>query len=225
MSHVPRSPRDLVMGSIAGQAALAVQPAAQALYEAGGREILAAAAQVGLQKVVTGTTSGTVAAVVPALLAPAAQEAAVMIGPRLVRELTGKATTTAVAMSARTAGGQILRTGLRAGAVGLVVDAAFGAVQGVRAYRRGEMTGKEACVHTAVEAGTGAVSTTAGVLLAAGAIALTGGLAGTAVMAIGAGGAIATKLGLGRLLRRDRPAHPVPSDTPPAPDPAAELPN
>jgi hypothetical protein len=210
------------MGSIAGQAALAVQPAAQALYEAGGREILAAAAQVGLQKVVTGTASSTVATVVPVLLAPAAQEAAVMIGPRLVRELTGGATKTAV-VSARAAGGQILRTGLRAGAVGLVVDAAFGAVQGVRAYRRGEMTGKEAAVHTAVEAGTGAVSTTAGVLLAAGAIALTGGLAGSAVMAIGAGGAIATKLGLGRLLRRERPSQPVPSDTSPAPD--AELPN
>lgn len=224
MSHVPRSTRDLVMGSIAGQAALAAQPAAQALYEAGGREILAAAAQVGLQKVVTGTTSHTVAAVAPVLLAPAAQEASVLIGPRLVQELTGGAAKT-VALSARAASAQVLRTGLRAGAVGMVVDAAFGAMQGVRAYRRGEMTRKEACVHTAVEAGTGAVSTTAGVLLAAGAIALTGGLAGSAVMAIGAGGALATKLGLGRLLRRERRSEPAPSDISQPPDPAAELAN
>jgi hypothetical protein len=224
MSHVPSNTRDLVMGSIAGQAALAAQPAAQALYEAGGRELLAAAAQVGLQKIVTGTTAGTVASVAPVLLAPGAQEAGALIGPRLVRELTGQATRTA-ALTARAASAQVLRTGLRAGAVGLVVDAAFGAVQGVRAYRRGEMTRKQACVHTAVEAGTGAVSTTAGVLLAAGAIALTGGLAGTAVMAIGTGGALATKLGLGRLLRRGRRDQPGSSDTSSPPAPAGELPN
>jgi hypothetical protein len=64
------------------------------------------------------------------------------------------------------------------------------------------MTRKQACVHTAIEAGTGAVSTATGVALVAGVIALTGALAAPTVLAIGAGGALATKLGLTRLLRR-----------------------
>ncbi|WAS96635.1 hypothetical protein [Nannocystis punicea] len=125
----------------------------------------------------------------------------------VVRTLAGDA---ARATTARAAGAQLLRTATRAGAIGLVVDAIFGAVEGLLAYQRGEMTGEQACEHVLVEASTGAVSTSAGVMLAACAVTLTGGLPGAALMAIGAGGAVAAKLGLVRML--DEPTA-EPADT------------
>lgn len=192
--------RDLVMGALAGQAALAARTAARALYDAGGRDVLPAAAQAGLQTVLTGgTATSAVAAAAPVLLV----EGAAQLGGRV-------AIGAAAATTMRTAGAQIARTATRAGLVGLVLDAAFGAAEGITAYRRGTMTGKQACIHTTIEAGTGAASTSIGVLLAAGAVALTGGLAAPAVMAIGTGGALATKLGLRRLLTRPRQAAPLP---------------
>jgi hypothetical protein len=202
MQDSAHSHRDLVMGALAGQAALAARTAARALYDAGGREVLPTVAQAGLQTVLTRTATGTVATAAPTLLVDAAVTGAAEV------------TSLAVVTTARAAGAQIARTAARAGVVGLVVDAAFGAAEGVMAYRRGTMTGKQACVHATVEAGTGAASTSVGVLVAAGAVALTGGLAAPAVMAIGTGTALAAKLGLRRLFVRNRaskPAAPLPA--------------
>lgn len=191
------------MGALAGQAALAARSAARTLYDTGGREVLPTVAQAGLQTVLTRTASSTVAGAAPTLVDVAAQAGAAEV------------VSLAVVTTARAAGLQIARTAARAGVVGLVIDAAFGAAEGVVAWRRGTMTGKQACVHATVEAGTGAASTSVGVLVAAGAVALTGGLAAPAVMAIGTGTALATKLGLKRLFVRNRASTPV------APLPAA----
>lgn len=142
-------------------------------------------------------------AVAPTLLvegAVAAESVAAAV-PSGLRALT-VATGAAAVQTARAAGAQVLRGALRAGGVGLVIDGAVGAVSGIWRYRRGTMTGKQACMHTVSEAGTGAVATATGVALAAGVIALTGPLAAPTVLAIGAGGALASKLGLTRLLRR-----------------------
>jgi hypothetical protein len=199
-------PRNLVMGAIAGQGALGVQHAAQALYEAGGKRLLGESLQAGVQRICTRGALDTITVLAPTLLvegaasAAAASAAASAIPPGL-RALT-VATGTAAVHTARAAGAQVLRGALRAGGVGLVIDGALGAVSGLWAYRRGSMTGKQVCMHTVTEAGTGAVSTATGVALAAGVIALTGALAAPTVLAIGAGGALATKLGLTRLLRR-----------------------
>ena len=189
------------MGAIAGQAALGVQEAAQALYVAGGQRLLHAGVQAGVQRLCTRGALDTVTLLAPTLLIAGAAEAssAAAVPSTLL------AVASATAQTARAAAGQVLRGALRAGGIGLVVDGAVGAVSGLWAYHRGAMTGKQACVHTATEAGTGAVSTATGVALAAGVIALTGGLAAPTVLAIGAGGALATKLGLTRLLQR-RPA-------------------
>jgi hypothetical protein len=193
-------PRDLVMGAIAGQAALGVQEAAQVLYTAGGQRLLHAGVQAGVQRLCTRGALDTVTLLAPTLLIAGAAEASAAAVPS-----TLLAVASATAQTARAAAGQVLRGALRAGGIGLVVDGAVGAASGLWAYRRGVMTGKQACMHTATEAGTGAVSTATGVALAAGVIALTGGLAAPTVLAIGAGGALATKLGLTRLLQR-RPA-------------------
>ncbi len=195
--HVHTNPRDLVMGAIAGQGALGVQHAAQALYEAGGKRLLHEGLQAGVQRMCTRASLETITVLAPTLLV-AEGAAAVPSGLRALTVATGAA----AVQTARAAGAQVLRGALRAGGVGLVIDGAVGAVSGLWAYRRGTMTGKQACLHTVREAGTGAVSTATGVALAAGVIALTGTLAAPTVLAIGAGGALASKLGLTRLLRR-----------------------
>jgi len=199
----PRELGNVVMGAVAGQGALGVQHAAQALYEAGGKRLLSDGVQAGVRRICTRGALDTITVLAPTLLVAGAAEAGMSATPGL-RALT-LSVGTAATQTARAAGAQVLRGALRAGGVGLVLDGAFGAVAGLRAYRRGAMSGREVCVHTVTEAGTGAVSTATGVALAAGVIALTGALAAPTVLAIGAGGALATKLGLTRLLRR-RPA-------------------
>ena len=203
------------MGAIAGQAALGVQEAAQTLYAAGGRRLLHTGVQAGVQRLCTRGALDTVTLLAPTLLIEGAAEATAAAVPSALL-----AVASATAQTARAAAGQVLRGALRAGGVGLVIDGAVGAASGLWAYRRGAMTGKQACVHTATEASTGAVSTATGVALAAGVIALTGGLAAPTVLAIGAGGALATKLGLNRLLQR-RPATGGALVAAPAPAPAA----
>lgn len=205
MPELQTDPRNLIMGAIAGQGALGVQHAAHALYEAGGKDLLGATLQAGVRRVCTRGALNTVTVLAPTLLIPTliptGLEAAAEAVPPMLRALTVSAGSV-TGQTVRAASAQVLRGALRSGGVGLVIDGAIGAVTGTLAYRRGTMTGKQACVHTAIEAGTGAVSTATGVALAAGVIALTGALAGPTVLAIGAGGALATKLGLMRLFRR-----------------------
>ncbi len=196
MHDHPTDPRNWLMGAIAGHAAVGVQHAAQALYDAGGKDLLDGTLQAGVRRVLTRGAIDTVTVLAPTLLTGSA--AAVPPG---LRALTVGASAV-TGQTVRAASAQVLRGALRGGGVGLVVDGAIGAVTGALAYRRGAMTRKQACVHTAIEAGTGAVSTATGVALVAGVIALTGALAAPTVLAIGAGGALATKLGLTRLLRR-----------------------
>lgn len=211
MNDLQSSQRNLIMGTIAAQAALGSQAAAQALYEAGGKDILHGAVQTAVRKLFTRSAMDAVTVLAPTLLIEGAVEATAATAAAVPPALRQLSVGAVAAGTARAASGQILRGAVRVGGVGLLVDGAFGAVTGVLAYRKGTMTGKQAAVHTATEAGTGAVSTATGVALAAGVIALTGGLAAPAVMAIGAGGALVTKLGLGRLLARKPAATPAPA--------------
>jgi len=203
------SQRNLIMGTIAAQAALGTQAAAQVLYEAGGKDLLAGAVQTAVRRACTRSALNVVTVMAPTLLMEGVAETTATAMPSALRQLTAG---TVAAGTARAAGGQILRGAARVGGVGMLIDGAFGAFTGIRAYRRGTMTGKQAAVHTATEAGTGAVSSATGVALAAGIIALTGTLAAPAVMAIGAGGALVTKLGLGRLFARKQAATPASAD-------------
>ena len=208
-----QSQRNLIMGTIAAQAALGTQTAARALYEAGGKDLLADVVQSAVRRACTRSAVDVVNVLAPTLLLEGVTSTTAAAVPSALRQLTAN-TATVAAGTARAAGGQVLRGAARVGGVGLLIDGAFGAFTGLRAYRRGTMTGKQAAVHTATEAGTGAVSSATGVALAAGVIALTGTLAAPAVMAIGAGGALMTKLGLTRLLTRKPAATPAAAATP-----------
>ena len=202
-----QSQRNLIMGTIAAQGALGAQVAAQALYEAGGKRVLAEAVQSAVRKACTRGALDVVSVMAPTILIEGVSETTAAAMPSVLRQLTVATGKAAAGETARMAGKQILRGAVRVGGVGMLIDGAFGVVAGIRGYRGGTMTGKQAALHTATEAGTGAVSSATGVALAAGVIALTGTLAAPAVIAIGAGGALATKLGLGRLLtRKPKPA-------------------
>jgi hypothetical protein len=218
-----RSRRNLIVGAVAGQGAVRVQSAAMALYEAGGKELLVGVAQTTIREAAAASAAETVAGIAPALLAETSTASA-LLGPAIGRELASSAGKVVATTTARAASKQILRSAVRVGGIGLVIDGAVGAAEGVIGYRKGELTGKQACLHTATEAATGAVSTAAGVVLAAGVVALTGALALPAMTAIGAGGALATKLGLGRLLRRkSAAAAPVLVPAPAADAPASAV--
>ncbi|MCY1069206.1 hypothetical protein OV090_30985 [Nannocystis sp. RBIL2] len=148
-----------------------------------------------MANIITGAT-GVAATAIPSRSVEASRAAA-SIGLQCAHHWTGDA---ARATATRATMSHLLRATIRIGAIGLAVDATVGAVKGLLAYQRGEMTGEQACAHAAVEAGTRVVSTSAGVLLAACAVALTGGLAAPVLLTIGKGGAAATRLGLRRLL-------------------------
>jgi hypothetical protein len=121
-------------------------------------------------------------------------------GPRPVRLLSNasKAVRSAAPIAARAAGKQILKGAGKAAGIGLVIDGALASVEAVSAVRGGAMDRKQAVTYVATEAATGAVATGAGVLLGAGLVALTGGIAAPVVFATSALGAIGAK----RLLRR-----------------------
>ncbi|CAN90196.1 hypothetical protein predicted by Glimmer/Critica [Sorangium cellulosum So ce56] len=215
------SQRNKILGSIAGSGAVAVRGAAEALFSAAGKRLLDDGAREGLRRVMVENTTAVVDALAPGL-SLGAQTTAKIIGDQggtqaaaIVAQAgrhAGQAALTdgvsaAVAKglareAMRAAGREILKGAGKAAGIGFVIDGAFGAYEGVTAYQRGEMTRKEALAHAAQEASTGAMATGAGVLLAAGLVAVTGGAAAPLVFAVGAGGAIGAKQALRRLVGR-----------------------
>ncbi|WP_437756066.1 hypothetical protein [Sorangium sp. So ce1389] len=219
------SRRNKILGSIAGSGAVAVRGAAEALFSTAGKGLLDEGAREGLRRAMVENTTAVVDALAPGLSMGAQATAKVIVdqGGKQASALVlheaarqaGQAALTdgasAVAAKAlareamKTAGREVLKGAGKAAGIGFVVDGAFGAYEGVTAYQRGEMTKKEALAHAAQEASTGAVATGAGVLLAAGLVAVTGGAAAPLVFAVGAGGAIGAKQVLRRLIGRVSP--------------------
>jgi hypothetical protein len=209
----------VIQACVAGAGSVAVRLSAESLFEAGGKLLLAEGAKLALRQAVAGTARGLFHAAVPAGLGELAHEG--------VRRLTtaaealsgaasgagsgvalgaAEAASTSLASTgfvasrqlAMTASKQILKGAGKAAGVGLVVDGVFGGIQAASAYRKGEMTGRQAAVHVVREASTGAVATGFGVAVAAGLVAVTGGLGAPVVFAVGAGSSIGAK----QLLRR-----------------------
>jgi hypothetical protein len=209
----------VIQACVAGAGSVAVRLSAESLFEAGGKLLLAEGAKLALRQAVAGTARGLFHAAVPAGLGELAHEG--------VRRLTtaaealsgaasgagsgvalGAAETASTSLAstgfvasrqlAMTASKQILKGAGKAAGVGLVVDGVFGGIQAASAYRKGEMTGRQAAVHVVREASTGAVATGFGVAVAAGLVAVTGGLGAPVVFAVGAGSSIGAK----QLLRR-----------------------
>ena len=92
-----------------------------------------------------------------------------------------------------------------------MVDGAFATVESVVRVRAGTMDKNEAVSHVVKEAATGAAATGAGVLLGAGLVALTGGVAAPVVFAVGALGSIGAKRALRRWVDGWGPYQPSPS--------------
>lgn len=204
---------DIIRAKIAGSQAVAVQAAAETLFETGGRKLLAEGTQQTIREFAEQSAKATLGSLAPQALSSASKvmtagtarvaemaEVAASSTKALSRAIAGEAGPLVVREAAKTAAKEVLKGVGKAAGVGLVVDGVFGGIQAATAYRKGEMTGKQAAVHTTKEAATGALATGAGVALAAGVVALTGGIAAPVVFVIGAGGAIGAKHGLRRLL-------------------------
>jgi hypothetical protein len=213
----------VIQACVAGAGSVAVRLSAESLFEAGGKLLLAEGAKLALRQAVAGTARGLFHAAVPAGLGELAHEGVRRL-TTAAEALSGAASgagsgaTSGVALGAAeaastslastgfvasrqlamTASKQILKGAGKAAGVGLVVDGVFGGIQAASAYRKGEMTGRQAAVHVVREASTGAVATGFGVAVAAGLVAVTGGLGAPVVFAVGAGSSIGAK----QLLRR-----------------------
>jgi hypothetical protein len=198
----------LIRANVAGAEAMAVRTAAETLFETGGKAILAEGAQKAIRELAESSAKAILGTFAPTALArvAGAAELAASTVQSTAMELAKGAGKAVVREAGKSAVKEVLKGAGKAAGVGFVVDGVFGGVEAAMAYRKGTMTGKEAAVHVSTEAGTGALATGAGVAVAAGVVALTGGLAAPVVFVIGAGAAIGAKQGLRRLLARSEPA-------------------
>ncbi len=196
--------RDLARSAIAGTGAVAVQTAAEALFHRGGERLLSHAAKRALRGVVIESSAGALELATPTLLGRIAR----VVGDEAARELTRRGGRLLAGRAARSAAHEVLHVAVRAGGLALAFDAAFGINEGISRYRKGEATAREACVHAAKEAATGAFATAAGVALGAGLVAVTGPVSVPVMFAVGAGGSILAKVGIDRVVAR-REARPL----------------
>lgn len=182
---------EALRAAVAGGHAAKLIGSATAIFQAGGNKLLSEAAQSTLRTAVEKTAENAIATATGALLPPG-------LSPTKLIGSGVRASATAVKGGARVAAREIAKGAGKAAGIGFVVDGAVASVEGVLAVRAGTMNKNEAVKHVAKEATTGAVATGAGVLLATGLVALTGGVAAPVVFAVGALGSIGTK----RVLRR-----------------------
>ncbi len=180
---------------IAGSGAAHAIASSVTLFEAGGKLLLDEGAKSALRRAAEKGAESALALAAGPLIGPATALAKKPIG---MLAHAGKAARTVAPHAARTAGKEILKGAGKAAGVGLLIDGAVAGVEAAVAVRNGSMDRKGAATYVAKEAATGAVATGAGVLLGAGLVALTGGMAAPVVFAVGALGSIGTK----KLLRR-----------------------
>jgi hypothetical protein len=183
---------EALRAAVAGGHAAKLIGSATAIFQAGGNKLLSAAAQSTLRTAVEKGAEKAIATATGAFALPAE------LSPRKLIGSGARATTAVVKGGARVAVREIAKGTGKAAGIGFVVDGAVATVEGVVAVRAGTMDRNEAMKHVAKEATTGAIATGAGVLLATGLVALTGGVAAPVVFAVGAVGSIGTK----RVLRK-----------------------
>lgn len=181
---------DAVRGAVAGSGGASLRLAAQALFDAGGNRVLPLVVQRAVRSAVEREASRL-------LTGTGLLQGASAAG----RLLDRNAARTVMIHGARAAGRQIARSIGAAAAVGALVDGGWATVQAMRSVRAGSMTQREAVVHVAQEAGTGALATAAGTATAALLVAVTGGIAAPAVFAVAAAASLGAKMGLDAWLR------------------------
>ena len=191
----PRSVGSSLRAIIAGGGAARVMASSVALFEAGGKLLLDEGVKSAIRRAAEHGAESALALAAGPLLGPTQM---LMKKPIAMLANGGKAARAIGPVVARAAGKEILKGAGKAAGIGLVIDGAVAGVEAAVAMRSGSMDRKEAAKYVATEAATGAIATGAGVLLGAGLVALTGGVAAPVVFAVGALGSIGTK----RILRR-----------------------
>ena len=206
---------DSLRAAIAGGEAAKLLVSSASIFEAGGKHLLSASAQKAVRRVAEQGATRAIAMATGPVLESASGLAIGMGGAKAVVSIGTKAafpfaaTTSAgrsVVMGAgkqamRTATKEILKGAGKAASIGFVLDGAVATFEAIVAVRSGSTDKKTAVKYVAKEATTGAIATGAGVLLGAGLVALTGGLAAPVVFAVGALGSIGTKRLLQRIVR------------------------
>ena len=191
----PRTVGQALRSVIAGGAAAHLITSSVTLFEAGGKLLLDEGARSALRSAAEKGAESALALAAGPLLGPATVLAKKPIGMLAHAGSTAKAI---APHAVRAAGKEILKGAGKAAGVGLLIDGAVASVEAVAAVRNGSMDRRNAATYVAKEAATGAGATGAGVLLGAGLVALTGGMAAPVVFAVGARGSLGTK----KLLRR-----------------------
>lgn len=188
---------DTLRAAAAGSGAARVLAASATLFAAGGKALLPTATREAVREVAVRSASRAIARASAALFEPVAA-----LGAKPAAALTAPAARVAAVgvgkQAVRLAATEVLKGAGRAAGIGFVIDGAVAAVEVASAVRDGATDRKAAAKYVVKEASTGAVATGAGVLLGAGLVALTGGVAAPVVFAVGALGSIGTK----RFLRR-----------------------
>ncbi len=184
--------------AIAGGEAAKLLVSSAVLFEAGGKRVLSEGTRLAVREVAERGASRAIAMATSPILASAGSLAARPMIALTRRSSVGASAATAMAKGAskhamRLAGKQVLKGAGKAAGVGFVLDGAVATVEAIVAVRNGSTDRRSAAIHVAKEATTGAIATGAGVLLGAGIVALTGGLATPVVFAVGALGSIGTK--------------------------------
>jgi hypothetical protein len=179
--------RDAVRSALAGAQGMSTKAAAQVIFEAGGNTLLPATLQSAVRGAVEHEASrwwvvsglaGARSGAAPAILENAAARAAAV-------------------SSVGVAGRQIARAVGVSAAAGAVIDGGWAIAVASRRVREGSMTRRQAVVHVAREAGTGAAAVALGAAASTALVALTGGVAAPALFAVSAAAAFGAKAGLG----------------------------
>lgn len=186
---------EALRAAVAGGHAAKLIGSATTIFKAGGNKLLSEAAQSTVRTAVEKGAEKALATATGALLPPDLALSPMKLLGNGARA-GARATSAVVKGGARVAVREIAKGAGRAAGIGFVLDGAVATVEGVVAVRAGTMDKNAAVKHVAKEATTGAVATGAGVLLATGLVAVTGGIAAPVVFAVGAIGSIGTKRAL-----------------------------
>lgn len=198
------SQRDALRALVSGAEAVAIRGAAHVLFEAGGRKLLPVAAQRALRATLEREAARLMMGASGLLKegAGVAKSAANVLEAKGGASAAVTAAKAAAAPTARIAAQEVMRGIGRAAGAGALIDGAWGTAEAIYRVRKRTMTPREAVVHVAKEASTGAAATAAGAAAAAAVVTVTGGLAVPAVFVVGAAASIATKLGLNAWIER-----------------------
>lgn len=195
----PKSVGQALRAVMAGNAAAHVISSSIALFHAGGKLVLSEGTRATVRSVAEKGAERALAIAAGPLLGPATELAK---KPAALLAKGASVTKQIAPAAAKAAGREILKGAGKAAGIGFVIDGAVAGVEAVSAVRSGKLDGKKAATYVATEAATGALATGTGVLLGAGLVALTGGVAAPVVFAVGALGSIGAKQALRRLTNR-----------------------